>query len=103
MNPIKLTLRHWRFLAPTWLMPMVLMLFIVIKDIFGTQVIDIQWLPVIIFPVMLVSTFLAGLLQRRERLPWIIFYLIWLTPMMVVWCSLVIIRATILTTLGRPL
>ena len=103
MNPVELARRHWRFLAPTWLMPAVLMLFIAAQDISGSQSLGSRWLPFIILPVMLGGTLAAGYLQRRERLPWGVFYLIWLLPMMAIWCSLVFVRAAILTTLGRPL
>ena len=103
MNPAELARRYWRFFAPTWLMPVVVMLLIVVQDIWGTQLLSSRWQLFIVVPIMFTGTLTAGYLQRREQLPWGIFYLIWLTPMMVVWGALVLVRAAILTLLGRPL
>jgi hypothetical protein len=102
-DPVELARRHWRFLAPTWLMPVVIMLVVVAQDITGTQFSAHRWLPFVAIPVMLVATLAAVHLQRREHLPWPVFYLIWLAPMMAIWCALVLVRAAILIPLGRPL
>jgi FtsH-binding integral membrane protein len=103
MNPFELARRYWRFLAPTWLTPVVFMLLIVAQDVSGAQLFRSPWPLLIVMPVMLAGTLAAGFMQRREHLPWGVFYLIWLAPMMAVWCSLVFVRAAILITLGRPL
>ena len=83
-------------------MPVVVMLVVAAQDITGSKL-ALLVLPIIIIPVMLGGTVAAIYLKRRERLPWGVFYLIWIVPMMAVWCPLVLIRAAILTTLGRPL
>ena len=83
-------------------MPLVVMLLIVARDITGDQRLS-RWLPFVVIPVMLSATIAAAYVQRREHLPWGVFYIIWLVPMMAVWCALVFVRAAILIPLGRPL
>jgi len=100
---IKLARRHWRYLAPTWFMPAGFMLFIVIGEMTGRQVASRSWFIFIVAALLFVSTLAAGRLRHRVQIPWPAFYVIWLAPMMVVWCSLVFVRAAILTILGRPL
>jgi hypothetical protein len=102
-NPIKLARRYWRFFAPTWLMPGLFMLLIIAQDISGTDFLSSSWTPLIAVPFMLAGMLGAGYLQRRERLPWGVFYIIWLAPMMAVWIFLVLVRAAILIALGRSL
>lgn len=102
LNLLPLARRHWRYLAPTWLTPAVVMVAIVVEDITHSPVPG--WVDLlVIFPCMIAGTISAGLLHSREHLPWGVFYFIWLAPMMVVWCFLVCVRGTILTLLGRPL
>ena len=102
-NLIKLARRHWHFLGPTWLLPGVFILLVAVQDISGTNFLSSSWTPLIAAPFVLAAMLAAGYLQRRERLPWGIFYAIWLAPMVVVWFSFVLVRAAILTMFGRPL
>jgi hypothetical protein len=103
MNPVDLARRHWRFLAPTWLLPLVVMLLQVVEDITGNQRFLSQWFACVVLPVLLVSTVAAAYLQRREHLSWGDLYVITLVPMMAVWGALILSRAAILIPLGRPL
>ena len=103
MNTVELARRHRRFLSPTWLLPLVVMLLVVARDITGDQRFLSRWLPFVVIPVLLSATVSAAYLQCRERLPWGVFYIIWLVPMMAVWCASVFVRAAILIPLGRPL
>lgn len=98
---LELARLHWRSLAPSWLAPALLMLCQVAEDVGGKEA------PSLLPPVVMVLFVGSGLpalrLKHRVRIPTSTFNVLWLLPMMVVWCGLVFVRAVVMIVLGRSL
>jgi hypothetical protein len=75
-------------------------LVLIAADRFGGDLFGPPYFVFLILP-FLGAALVAGLMQARERLPWGVFYLIWLAPMMSVWIVIVFVRASALFILDR--
>ncbi|MEQ1935536.1 MAG: hypothetical protein ABL962_16880 [Fimbriimonadaceae bacterium] len=103
MNPAEIAHRHWRSLLPAWLAPAPLMMATVIHDVSGWEFTKVPALPLIVLVSTIALSMSAISLKFRESMSWISFYVVWLVPTMSLWVAFVLIRAAILTALGRPL
>ena len=75
----------------------------VIHDVSGWNFAGIPVLALIVMASSIALSMSAISLRRRESIAWSSFYVVWLIPMMSIWVTFVLIRAAILTALGRPL
>lgn len=103
MTPLEIIRRHWLLLAPTWCVPVLMMVLVVVADIGGDPAIISRGFRWVVGPVLVLSIIPALCLLIRQRIPWVTFYLIWLGPMMALWIALVFLRALVMGALGRPL
>lgn len=101
-DPIEIVRRHWRSFLPFWLSPVVMMVFQVIADASGKNMEHEAFLWVVT-PYWFASMIPAVLAKKRLGLSNLEFLNVWCSPMFALWIVLVLIRAAILTALGRPL
>ena len=101
-RPSILARKYWLHLAPTWLLPIILMTFTVVEDFVGLEHTQILFL-FVVAPLLFTATFIACRMRHKANISYGVFYLIWLGPMMVLWCSSVLIRGIFITALGRSL
>jgi hypothetical protein len=96
MTPQEIIRRHWFWLAPTWCVPVLMIVLVVAEDIGGDPLTISRGFRYIVGPLFLLFALPALCLVIRTRLPWITFYLAWLGPMMALWLALILLRALVI-------
>lgn len=103
MTSSEIIRRHWLWLTPTWSLPVLLMVLVVVQDMGGDPLTLSHAFRFMVVPGMILSGIPAFCLRIRRRIPWGTFYVVWLGPMMALWIALVFLRALVMGALGRPL
>lgn len=103
-SPLATARQFWPWLAPTWLMPLGLMLLVLVcgepsRDKEG----NLNTVAIAFLVLFFGSCIPALILYLRRGIPLLAFSLAWLAPMMALWVGVGVVRAIILTLLGRSL